>query len=395
MELVQTESESSLLRIRQALDVSQGEINDLQDLDAILDRVLLETRRLTGSDGGSIYLKEVGVLRFGYVQNDSQPNIEVLRSRYVLHDVPISQESIVGYVARTGETMLVADAYRLDPDAPYVFDRTVDDRIRYRTKSVLTVPLKGRKSGVIGVLQLINALDEAGKPRLYGDHDRIITELFAAQAAAAIERAQLTRKLILRMVEMSGMRDPRETGAHVNRVAAYSVEIYGALAATRGLPEEEIERFKDVLRLAAMLHDVGKVAIPDAILKKPGKLTPEEYEVMKTHTLKGAELFPDPTSPLEVMAAEIILNHHQKWDGSGYPGASGKQGREIPLTARIVALADVYDALVSSRCYKKAWPEEKVMDEIRAGDGTHFDPEVVDAFEGIQDVIRAIRQRYP
>jgi response regulator RpfG family c-di-GMP phosphodiesterase len=116
---------------------------------------------------------------------------------------------------------------------------------------------------------------------------------------------------------------------------------------------------------------------------------------MKTHTLRGAELFPNPTTLLERMASEIVLHHHQKWDGSGYPDGPAAKGKGIPLMARIVALADVYDALISTRCYKDAWPEEKVLDEIRSASGKHFDPEVVDAFLSVQPVIRAIRERYP
>jgi response regulator RpfG family c-di-GMP phosphodiesterase len=155
-----------------------------------------------------------------------------------------------------------------------------------------------------------------------------------------------------------------------------------------------------------MLHDVGKVGIPDAILKKKGKLNEEEFRVMKMHTLFGSRLFYTSESEWEIMASEISLNHHEKWDGTGYPGeisdiyddnvilGKGKKGCEIPLSARIVALADVYDALISNRVYKDAWEEEKTLYYIKNESGKHFDPELVKIFIEIYDVIKAIRNKW-
>jgi response regulator RpfG family c-di-GMP phosphodiesterase len=155
-----------------------------------------------------------------------------------------------------------------------------------------------------------------------------------------------------------------------------------------------------------MLHDLGKIAISDLILKKPGGLDPDEFSIMQHHTIYGARLFENPNSDLDVLSAEIALNHHERWDGSGYPGriddlygactatGPGKRGEEIPLAARIVALADVYDALVSKRAYKEAFPEETALELIQEQSGRHFDPEVVAAFLAIYDVITAIREKY-
>jgi HD-GYP domain-containing protein (c-di-GMP phosphodiesterase class II) len=156
-----------------------------------------------------------------------------------------------------------------------------------------------------------------------------------------------------------------------------------------------------------MLHDVGKVAISDTILKKPGRLTEDEFHVIKYHTLAGAHLFRDPTSELDALSAEIALNHHEKWNGAGYPGRTnldaayenlqygpGRHNDEIPLSGRIVALCDVFDALIETRCYKGAWPEEKVLGIIEEESGKHFDPDIVEAFFGIYDVIKAIRERF-
>lgn len=142
-----------------------------------------------------------------------------------------------------------------------------------------------------------------------------------------------------------------------------------------------------------MLHDVGKVAISDLILRKPSSLTDEEFDNMKRHTEWGANLFADSVSDMDKLSAMIAMTHHEKWDGTGYP--TNLKGTQIPLEGRIVALADVYDALVSKRVYKKAWNEQEVLTYLNEQGGKHFDPEVVTAFIEIYDVIQAIRKRYP
>jgi HD-GYP domain-containing protein (c-di-GMP phosphodiesterase class II) len=189
-------------------------------------------------------------------------------------------------------------------------------------------------------------------------------------------------------------------------VGAYAAEIYQRWSRNQGLPPEEIKINQDLLRIAAMLHDVGKVAISDLILKKPTGLDLEEFTIMKFHTILGARLFQSFDSDLDVMSAEIALNHHERWDGDGYPGkiddicrdqvrqGTGKRGEEIPIAARIVALADVYDALGTKRSYKDPLPEAEVLEHIREQSGRHFDPEVVRAFLEIYDVIVAIKEKY-
>jgi len=212
---------------------------------------------------------------------------------------------------------------------------------------------------------------------------------------------------MLRMMKMAEMRDPKETGAHVQRVGAYTAEVYQQWARNKGIDEFTIKRKKDTLRLAAMLHDVGKVGISDVILKKPGRFEPHEAAIMKWHSVYGAALFANTTSELDQLCKEIAIGHHERWDGKGYPGKLPEDltqvrelcveeiaGEAIPIAARITALADVYDALISTRVYKDAWPEEQVVAEIVKGRGTQFDPDVVDAFMQIQDVVRAIRHKY-
>ena len=210
--------------------------------------------------------------------------------------------------------------YKLRSGLPYSFNRSYDDLSGYRTCSVLTFPLKTNRGDVIGVLQLINGKDAKGKVIPFKKTDEPLILNFANTAAVAIERAQMTRAMILRTIRMAELRDPKETGAHVNRVASYAVTIYEHWAGKRGLGQEEIDKNRDVLRMAAMLHDVGKVAISDTILKKPARFTPEEYEIMKQHTVFGASLFSDLYSDFDEAASVVALNHHEFYDGNGYPG---------------------------------------------------------------------------
>ena len=137
----------------------------------------------------------------------------------------------------------------------------------------------------------------------------------------------------------------------------------------------------DLLRGAAPLHDVGKIGIPDRVLLKPGRLTPEEFDVMRTHTTIGAQILGRGQSELMRMAEEIALNHHERWDGTGYP--RGLQGEAIPLVARLVAVANVFDALTHDRPYRRAWPLEEVRAEIARQSGRHFDPRIAQAFLGL------------
>ncbi len=195
--------------------------------------------------------------------------------------------------------------------------------------------------------------------------------------------------LLLGMLRLTEARD-NETGFHLERVCAFSELLADAL---RGVYEEIDEKFIHTISVAAALHDVGKIGIADAILKKPDKLTDEEYDRMKAHTCIGADALIETKlkwgdDPLLAMAAEIAVGHHERWDGSGYP--YGIAGEQIPLSARIVALADVYDAVSSVRYYKRAVSHAEACRVIRDGAGTHFDPKVVDAFASVADEFDAI-----
>lgn len=177
-----------------------------------------------------------------------------------------------------------------------------------------------------------------------------------------------------------------DTGLHVIRMSYYSQ----MLARASGWNEESC----DLLLYAAPMHDIGKISTPDNILKKPGALNPEEMTVMRLHCDAGAEIISQAQSdtPLFNMAREIALGHHEKWDGSGYP--KGLSGNEIAISSRIVAIADVFDALTSKRPYKEAWPLDKAFAHLQANAGTHFDPELIEVFLGLKEEIAEVQLRW-
>ncbi len=391
------------------------ELNQVHDLDILMEHILTKARLFVSADAGSIYIKDGDLLHFTYTQNMTLQNRIPKNDKliYSTFTIPVDESSLAGYVASTGTFLNVTDVYKLDKSLPYKFSKIFDVASDYRTQSMLTLPLKTTRGEVVGILQVLNSKDDNGNIRAFSQSDEEIMFHFASVASVALQRARMTRAMILRMIKMAELRDPKETGAHVNRVAGYSIEIYERWAKRHGLSDDEINYNKDILRMAAMLHDVGKVATSDLILKKPGKLTEEEFEIMKEHTLHGSRIFVKMESEYEEAASIVAANHHEKWDGSGYPGhvdmfsgepdekhllpdgrIPGKKGEEIPLFGRIVALADVFDALSSVRVYKKAWKEEDVLALIRKDAGTHFDPELVDIFFEALDVIRSIQERY-
>ena len=388
--------------------VKLEKLHHIRDLSTLLDSILFETRSLALADAGSIFLVEEGKLKFSYVQNDTLFRNDFLANKYIdsNSEVPIDQSSLAGYVAATGESLLIADAYDLDPEAPYSFNPYFDEISAYRTRSMLIVPLRTSKNDLVGVLELINSLGPDGEALPFTQRQRSIVSQFTFYAGVAIERAILLREVVYKMVRMMAMRDPEETQKHVDRVGAYAVEIYKRWAVAHEVPKAEVAEYQDVLKMSAMLHDIGKVGISDAILRKPGPLDLEERERMKMHVIFGACYFENPRSEWDTLAREISLNHHEKWDGTGYPGQitdlgvqrlpdlQGKRGRGIPLSARIVAVADVYDALASKRAYKDAWEEDRVLRHMRDESGKHFDPEIVSIFFEIYDVIKAIRQKW-
>lgn len=198
------------------------------------------------------------------------------------------------------------------------------------------------------------------------------------------EELHATRLQVVQRLGMAAEYRDEETGFHILRMS----HICALLAREIGWNDEQC----DLILNASPMHDIGKIGIPDTILLKPGKFEPHEWEIMKTHAVIGAKLLEGDDSTLMVMAREIALTHHEKWDGSGYP--YGLIGEAIPLSGRIAALADVFDALTSTRPYKKAWSVEAAVDLIKESSGSHFDPALVDVFLRKLPDILAISARY-
>lgn len=222
---------------------------------------------------------------------------------------------------------------------------------------------------------------------------KLMTSLIAARE----EAVKAKEAIILAMASLAETRD-NDTGNHLIRTQHYVRALATACVERNLLANELTPTVIDLLFKSAPLHDIGKVGIPDSILLKPGKLTPEEYETMKTHAELGraaiatAERHLGCCTPFFEMAQTIALTHHEKWDGSGYP--RGLKGLEIPLSGRLMAVADVYDALVSQRVYKKALPHEHAVAHIVAESGRHFDPDLAGVFEEIADTFREIHERF-
>ncbi len=381
----------------------------LNDYDLILDNILLEVKDFLNAEAGTIYIAEDNFLVFQFTKNDVL-KLESSEIRFSKIKLPIDNTSIAGYVANNKQTLNIKDVYELDSSLPYSFNNKVDKQTGYRTKSMLTIPITDSMGNILGVMQIINKVDSStNKVVPFSEIDeKLIANYFALQAGLALERAILTRGTILKMIAMAEMRDPKETGAHVKRVSNYSSILYRKWLELKGLNDEAHIREIDKLKLGAMLHDVGKIGIPDTILKKPGKLTDEEFKIIKMHTIYGAKLFDPIRTVIDKTARDIALNHHEKWDGTGYPGfiddynscspenlcKKPKKGEEIPILGRIVAVADVLDALLSKRVYKPAWTMEDAFKEINRCSGKHFDPDIVYALNLTKDKIEKVYKYY-
>lgn len=400
------------IKLQHIYEVEQM-LNEIQDVDILLERILTETRRFVDADAGSIYLAHKGNLKIKYAQNDTQlkqlPAGEKLP--YLCFSFPINENSIAGYVAANKQTLIFDDVYNIPEDMPFKFNRMTDMATNYRTKSMITIPLKMNNGHVLGVLQIINKIDKKGNVTAFNKDDEILVSHFANSAVQPLQNAYKTKETHKKMLKMSEFRDPKETFLHVERVSSFSLEIYDRWAFENNIPENEKMRYRDNLKVAAKFHDIGKIGISDLILKKPGRFTDDERNIMKGHTCLGALLFDPPESESDKMCMEVALYHHERWDGGeqGYPGSfdykkyqignpvevsSPLKGNDIPLSARIVAVADVFDALSHRRCYKEAWSLEDSFKEIENSAGTQFDPQIVLSFLHVKERIVKILQDY-
>jgi HD-GYP domain-containing protein (c-di-GMP phosphodiesterase class II) len=289
---------------------------------------------------------------------------------------------IAGCVAMTGESLIINDPYNDDR-----FDKDVDKKTGYHTRNILGLPINDGEGKIIGVYQAINKIPE---PEKFSEQDLEHLLLAATYTGKTLDAAMLQeeieatqREIIFTLAETGEMRS-KETGYHVKRVAEFS----HLFAVKYGMSEDEAE----LLRLAAPMHDIGKIAIPDSILLKPGKLTPEEWGIMQSHTSLGYEMLKHSDRRLLKSAAIIANEHHEKWNGEGYP--NGKKGEDIHLYGRITAMSDVFDALGNARVYKSAWELERIVKLFKAEKGFQFDPSLVKVFlDNLDDFVK-IKETY-
>lgn len=296
---------------------------------------------------------------------------------------------LVGYAIEHEQPIFIDDAYSNEQFKEVLKDGALvtDKKTGYHTKSIIVVPFRNNDNVIIGAYQAINKMT---KSAVFTHKDLEHLTLAASYSGKSIESAMLTheieetqKEIIFTMGEIGESRS-KETGNHVKRVAEYSYIIARGL----GMQKEEAE----VLKMASPMHDIGKVAIPDSILKKPGKLTEEEFNLMKSHTVIGYNLLKKSTRRILQAAAIVAYQHHEKWNGTGYP--NGLSGENIHIYGRITAIADVFDALGSDRVYKKAWELDRILNLFKEERGHHFDPQIVDVFMNELPKILKIRDQY-
>jgi len=309
------------------------------------------------ADAASLLLldQETGELYFESATGEKGGQLKEIRLKPGL--------GIAGWVVRKGGSMIIDD---LSKDTR--FNTEVDRSTGYESRNMIAVPVASKEK-IIGVLQAINK-----KNGSFTESDLEMLETLAHQVGTAIENALLYQEqhetflgVTMAFVDALEKRDDY-TGGHTRRVHEYSM----AIAEHLGLPE----KLHEELHLCAILHDIGKIGVSDQVLQKPGKLEPEEFAEMRRHPSIGSEIL-EHVKSLRAMIGGV-RHHHEKFDGNGYP--DNKRGEEIPLIARIIAVADTFDAMTSTRPYRTALNHEKALNELIACSGTQFDPAVVNAF---------------
>lgn len=347
---------------------TSGEIR----LDKLLDTIAHQIATMLDVGRCTIYLKDV---------EKNELWSKIAHGRGLEHTeirIPLNGNNAVSIVARTGEVLNFPNAYE-DPR----FSMDVDMVTDFRTHTMLAVPLKNNSGKVLGVFQVANKAD--GTP--FDKNDEGLLTLLATLAGSSIEIAKLYQDVhvaqletIYRLAVTAEYRDQQDTRAHLKNISIISYLLARAL----GMSTKDSELIKN----ASPLHDIGKVALADTVLLKPGKLTPEEFEIMKSHTIYGGRILEGAHSKVLKIAHKMSLYHHEKWNGKGYP--HGLKGEDIPLEARIVTVADVFDALCQFRVYKQAWKTEEAYEYILAQSGQSFDPRIVAAFKKIYSSIRKL-----
>lgn len=365
-------------------------LSNEQNLDKLLDLILTEARAFTRAEGATLYLRRGEILEFAVVQNEVLERLETgYPKSFQKHKLPLSSSSLCGRSALSGKILNIPEVSQFSDTGAVAIAREFDRINNYLTKSLLIIPLRDLESETVAVLQLVNARSEEGQVIPFDPAYEQLIGALASQAAIALKNTLLTTELQLAyedtLFRLSMAADYRDdvTGAHIKRISQYSALV----AEAYGLDARQVEK----IRVASPMHDIGKIAIPDVILLKNGPLTPEEYAIMKKHPEIGAKILGNAKSDILQVAQTIALTHHEKFDGSGYP--RGLQGTQIPIEGRLVAIADVFDALTTRRCYKPAYSAESAMESIAKESGAHFDPDAVKAFLKVRDKILAAHQQ--
>lgn len=327
-------------------------------LETVLKMTESSLCKLLESDGASILLlnEDKNVLNFYITSGGASGDIETI-------DVPIDG-SIAGECFKRKETIIINDAQQ----NPLHFKKT-DKQAKYTTKNLIATPLFV-DDNPIGVIEAVNKNDD------YTEEDKFIIELFSSLISNKLMNSKIYEDLsstikgiILAVATAIDLRD-KYTHTHSNNVSKYAIKV--------GKELDFSDSFLEELEIAALLHDVGKIGIPDEVLNKPGKLTDEEYKIIQSHTLIGGKLL----SEIDFLSKNIplgALEHHEKLDGTGYP--YNKKGNEISLFGKLLAVVDIYDALTAKRVYKEPWPKEKVLNILKNDCPTKFDCKIVNALE--------------
>jgi len=288
---------------------------------------------------------------------------------------------IVGDAVKSGESLIINDVY-----ADERFNSSVDEETGYKTETMMVIPMKNRSGLTTGAIQVMNKKDSTGFSEEDLKHLRLASTYVSEtiRSMLLLEEIDATQKELIHVMSIVGENRSPETGNHVKRVAEYTK----LLAILYGMDEEEAS----LLGEASPMHDIGKIAIPDRILNKPGSLDKDEWEIMKTHSELGYEMLKGGTRKLLKMAATVAYEHHERYNGTGYP--RGLKAEEIHIYGRIVALVDVVDALHSKRVYKDAWKQEDIYKLVMEERGEHFDPALVDIYMSNKEKFMEIQELY-
>ena len=347
------------------------EISSLREYDEILKVLANMGRALTNADRCSVW-----------VVSDDKKTIWTKVSHGIdAIEIPISS-GIVGTSITTGKKIIIDDVYK---DSR--FNSEIDKKTGYKTKSMMVIPMFDYDDEIIGAFQVINHI---GSDDIFNEIDMKRLMLASSYGAETLVSARLsqeiedTQKEVVFTMGAIGESRSKETGNHVKRVAGYSK----ILALASGMNEDEAE----LLKQASPMHDIGKIAIPDAILNKPGRFDVVEREIMETHAELGYGMIKNSERPLLKAASIVAYEHHEKYNGKGYP--QGINGENIHIYGRITAIADVFDALGSDRVYKKAWDDERIFKLFKEERGEHFDPNLVDLFFENLDEILSVREKF-